>query len=227
MINYGIVYDLWNPSEHLRFGDGFRDLATTLFACQRRFESPFCRLPDECIFYILNMCHWQWAGDSFDQVLDHKKKIRSKKMLIDAQAAKATEAESDTALTAASMKTDTANDDIQDQSNDVEEGTDSNDEMHDSIEIIEVDEDDNEDDDEDDDDYDEDFGDSEDEEEDDFDYESSFRFYVYDDLDDGSAEEARERQLMEEAMEQRRYWLRHLHVMFGEQAANIDDEDDS
>lgn len=75
-LSYGVVYDLWNPTENLRFGNGFRHLALTLFACQRRIESPLCRLPDECIFYILNMCRWDWVDDTFDEVRAHKKKTR-------------------------------------------------------------------------------------------------------------------------------------------------------
>ena len=63
-LEYGAVYRLWNPQEFLNFGEKFQQVARTLFLCQRRWESPLSRLPDECIFYILNMCRWDWANDS-------------------------------------------------------------------------------------------------------------------------------------------------------------------
>ena len=80
-LSYGVVYDLWNPTEHMRFGNSFRHLALTLFACQRRIESPLCTLPDDCIFYILNMCRWDWVDDSFDSLRGHRMKMRSKLLL--------------------------------------------------------------------------------------------------------------------------------------------------
>ena len=63
-IEYGVVYRLWNPYEHLYFGNRFQAITLTIFACQRRKESPISKLPDDCIFYILNMCRWDWAGDN-------------------------------------------------------------------------------------------------------------------------------------------------------------------
>lgn len=62
-VNYGVVYRLWNPNLHFHFGSKFQTVVTTLLACQRRDESPFSRLPDDCIFYILNMCRWDWVKD--------------------------------------------------------------------------------------------------------------------------------------------------------------------
>lgn len=62
-LDYGVVYKLWNPKQHVAFGDKFQKLVVTLFACQRNFASPLSRLPDDCIYYILNMCKWDWVGD--------------------------------------------------------------------------------------------------------------------------------------------------------------------
>eukprot|EP00816_Leptocylindrus_hargravesii_P002383 CAMPEP_0196802042 /NCGR_PEP_ID=MMETSP1362-20130617/1766_1 /TAXON_ID=163516 /ORGANISM="Leptocylindrus danicus, Strain CCMP1856" /LENGTH=336 /DNA_ID=CAMNT_0042173249 /DNA_START=76 /DNA_END=1086 /DNA_ORIENTATION=- len=62
-LNYGAVYKLWNPENCTAFGDKFQGMTRTLFMCQRRWESPMSRLPDECIFYILNLCRWDWAND--------------------------------------------------------------------------------------------------------------------------------------------------------------------
>ena len=62
-VNYGVVYRLWNPNLHYNFGSKFQNAVRTLLLCQRRDESPFSRLPDDCIFYILNMCRWDWVKD--------------------------------------------------------------------------------------------------------------------------------------------------------------------
>lgn len=90
-ISYGVVYDLWNPTENLRFGNSFRNLALTLFACQRRIASPLCRLPDECIFYILNMCRWDWVNDGFDGIRKFRKKMRTRSIEAEQAAAAAEE----------------------------------------------------------------------------------------------------------------------------------------
>eukprot|EP00585_Thalassiosira_rotula_P001803 CAMPEP_0196134322 /NCGR_PEP_ID=MMETSP0910-20130528/3258_1 /TAXON_ID=49265 /ORGANISM="Thalassiosira rotula, Strain GSO102" /LENGTH=408 /DNA_ID=CAMNT_0041394219 /DNA_START=202 /DNA_END=1428 /DNA_ORIENTATION=+ len=63
-IKYGAVYRLWNPSSNLSFGGNFRSAARILFLCQRRVESPFSKLPDDCLFYILNMMRWDWLDDT-------------------------------------------------------------------------------------------------------------------------------------------------------------------
>ena len=65
---YGIVYQLWHPDRHLKFGTNFQAATHTLLACQRRNESPVCRLPDECIYYILNMCRWDWFDDAAEEM---------------------------------------------------------------------------------------------------------------------------------------------------------------
>merc|ERR1719491_2288841 len=78
-ISYGVVYRLWNPNEYKFFGGGnFRRIVRTMFACQRRAESPLSRLPDDVIYYILNMCRWDWLNDGYGECLDHKKQCRRK-----------------------------------------------------------------------------------------------------------------------------------------------------
>ena len=67
-LEYGILYQLWQPERHLEFGPHFRDAAHTILACQRRAESPVARLPDECIFYILNMCRYDWFADNAEEM---------------------------------------------------------------------------------------------------------------------------------------------------------------
>lgn len=63
-IKYGVCYRLWNPSANLSFGSNFRSAARVLFMCQRRPESPFSRLPDDCLYYVLNMMRWDWVNDT-------------------------------------------------------------------------------------------------------------------------------------------------------------------
>ena len=67
-INFGVVYQLWTPDMHRRFGNQFQEVTATILACQRRAESPVSMLPDECIYYILNMCRWDWFDDTADQL---------------------------------------------------------------------------------------------------------------------------------------------------------------
>lgn len=75
-VSYGVIYKLWNPSQQLSFGDKFRHLARILFMMQRRRGSPFAKLPDDCIYYILNMCKWDWVNDDFNNLRSHKKRLR-------------------------------------------------------------------------------------------------------------------------------------------------------
>jgi|EP01082_Thalassiosira_pseudonana_P004557 hypothetical protein len=75
-IKYGAVYRLWNPSENMSFGDNFRGAARCLLMCQRRVDSPFSKLPDECVYYILNMCRWDWVNDTSDGLRRRQKSMR-------------------------------------------------------------------------------------------------------------------------------------------------------
>ena len=84
---YGTVYKLWNPEVQPKFGSFFQDGARTLFLCQRRWESPLSMLPDEAIFYILNMCRWDWFDDSTNTMKNRRRreKDRSKLLLMEQQ----------------------------------------------------------------------------------------------------------------------------------------------
>ena len=74
-IDYGVIYQLWQPTIQPKFPVTFQDGARILFLCQRRWESPFAMLPDECIFYILNMCKYNWF--QYDPI--NRVKVRRKK----------------------------------------------------------------------------------------------------------------------------------------------------
>eukprot|EP00980_Cylindrotheca_fusiformis_P004530 scaffold961_cov122-Cylindrotheca_fusiformis.AAC.38 len=79
-LQYGTVYKLWNPQVQPKFGSNFQNCSRTLSLCQRRWESPFSKLPDECIYYILNMCRWDWFDDDSDTMKERRRreKVRSR-----------------------------------------------------------------------------------------------------------------------------------------------------
>ncbi len=76
---YGTVYKLWNPEVQPKFGSNFQSGTRTLFLCQRRWESPMSMLPDEAIYYILNMCRWDWFDDSSDTMKERRKREKARK----------------------------------------------------------------------------------------------------------------------------------------------------
>jgi hypothetical protein len=56
--------------------------------CQRRDESPFSKLPDECVYYILNMCRWDWVGDSSNEMRraqKHARRLERQRLQIQAE----------------------------------------------------------------------------------------------------------------------------------------------
>ncbi|CAJ1330896.1 unnamed protein product [Effrenium voratum] len=65
-ISYGVNYRLWNPvlDVHLRFPRSFRQAVWTILLCARKPESPLYWLHDEVLFYILNMCKYDWFSES-------------------------------------------------------------------------------------------------------------------------------------------------------------------
>lgn len=62
-IQYGTIYKLWHPERHSFFGKRYHAGTEALLMLQRR-STLFARLPDECIYYILNMCRWDWFDDT-------------------------------------------------------------------------------------------------------------------------------------------------------------------
>lgn len=81
-IHYGAVYKLWNPETQIRFGPNFKEAFFNLKLCQTRWESPISRLPDECIFYILNMCRWDWFQDSQATMTTQYREQKEKQRLL-------------------------------------------------------------------------------------------------------------------------------------------------
>mmetsp|Transcript_9952 Transcript_9952/g.21702 ORF Transcript_9952/g.21702 Transcript_9952/m.21702 type:complete len:412 (+) Transcript_9952:117-1352(+) len=77
-LEYGTVYKLWNPQVQLKFGGNFQTGARALFLCQRRWESPLSLLPDECLFYILNMCRWDWFDDDSESMKERRRREKAR-----------------------------------------------------------------------------------------------------------------------------------------------------
>lgn len=61
-VSYGVNYILWNPvaNVHQRFPPAFKEAAWLLLLCARKPESPLYWLHDEVLYYILNMCKYDW-----------------------------------------------------------------------------------------------------------------------------------------------------------------------
>eukprot|EP00532_Pseudo-nitzschia_australis_P012919 CAMPEP_0168220172 /NCGR_PEP_ID=MMETSP0140_2-20121125/9057_1 /TAXON_ID=44445 /ORGANISM="Pseudo-nitzschia australis, Strain 10249 10 AB" /LENGTH=502 /DNA_ID=CAMNT_0008148813 /DNA_START=127 /DNA_END=1635 /DNA_ORIENTATION=- len=82
---YGAVYKLWNPEVSSKFGGCFQDGARSLLLCQRRWGSPISAFPDEVVYYILNMCPWDWFDDSTKTMKGrrkHEMEVKKKKLLL-------------------------------------------------------------------------------------------------------------------------------------------------
>lgn len=90
---YGTVYKLWNPEVHPKFGGSFQEGARALLMCQRRFESPWSILPDECVYYVLNMCRWDWFNDCSDTMKERRRRERNMLKLAPAASPSAPESE--------------------------------------------------------------------------------------------------------------------------------------
>ena len=63
-LSYGVKYLLWKPAikVHSKFPPAFERATTTILCCSRRRESPLSALPKEVVFFVINMCGWNWFG---------------------------------------------------------------------------------------------------------------------------------------------------------------------
>lgn len=76
-LKYGVRYQLWQPAlTATKYGPAFRAAVRTLLGCQRRVESPVALLPDEAVYYILNMCRWDWWNDASVQLQAQRRRLR-------------------------------------------------------------------------------------------------------------------------------------------------------
>ena len=72
-------YQLWQPAlTGTKYGPAFRSAVQTMLGCQRRSESTVAYLPDECLYYIFNMCRWDWWNDQASALQEQRRRLRSK-----------------------------------------------------------------------------------------------------------------------------------------------------
>lgn len=86
-LSFGARYTLWNPDTNYCFGPKFRQVTRMMLLLQRHVDSPVCLLPDECLYYILNMCHWNWFDDAPKALRAEKAKRKERKAIMLAEAA--------------------------------------------------------------------------------------------------------------------------------------------
>lgn len=60
----GVCWRLWNPECHRQFPSRFRSAVKCLLLCASKQDCVLHSLSDAVIFYILNMCRWDWFGDA-------------------------------------------------------------------------------------------------------------------------------------------------------------------
>lgn len=63
-VGIGVCWRLWNPEINQRFPPKFRAAVRCLLQCAVRPGSTLYFLSDAVIFYVLNMCRWDWFGDT-------------------------------------------------------------------------------------------------------------------------------------------------------------------
>mmetsp|Transcript_58352 Transcript_58352/g.139115 ORF Transcript_58352/g.139115 Transcript_58352/m.139115 type:complete len:305 (+) Transcript_58352:54-968(+) len=59
-VAYGVGYKLWNPEVHSLFPNDFREVVKLFLLAGRRSTCQVHMLQDEVLFYILNLCRYDW-----------------------------------------------------------------------------------------------------------------------------------------------------------------------
>ena len=86
-VRYGVRFRLWQPSlTGDTYGPEFRRAVQTLLGCQRRAESPISLLPDACLYYIVNMCKWDWWNDTANDLKAQRRRLQRQRRLAAAAA---------------------------------------------------------------------------------------------------------------------------------------------
>ena len=75
-LSYGVKFLMWKPTAKVtnKFPTQYKRCALTLLASLRRDECPLNVLPTEIMFYIINMCSWNWFGGVEEHI--EEKKLR-------------------------------------------------------------------------------------------------------------------------------------------------------
>lgn len=132
-LHYGVTFQLWNPEKHTLFGRSFDKGVLAMLLAQRADECQVSRLPDECIYYIMNMCKWDWFDDN-----GHGLKARYRVRKRRASAVLGTGSD---AMEEGSQEhiDEDADDDVEDEDMDVEEDDDDENEEADEYDSDEMD----------------------------------------------------------------------------------------
>lgn len=78
---YGVGYKLWNPEVHSIFPSDFQQIVKDFLMCANRQDSPVHCLQDEVLFYILNMCRYDWFRREDEPVQREERAPRSPRVL--------------------------------------------------------------------------------------------------------------------------------------------------
>eukprot|EP00040_Diaphanoeca_grandis_P005257 m.32052 g.32052 ORF g.32052 m.32052 type:complete len:405 (-) comp16571_c0_seq1:258-1472(-) len=61
-ISFGVRWILWTPEQHNRFPEQYKSIVMTLILCWNRLDTELSWLPQEMVFFILNMIPWGTFG---------------------------------------------------------------------------------------------------------------------------------------------------------------------
>jgi len=79
-IRYGVVYQLYRAG--LQFGPRFEQAADTFRSVLTTGDAPKCRLPPECVDYILHLCPWHWFGDTVEDIKQEHRRKRQRNVAV-------------------------------------------------------------------------------------------------------------------------------------------------
>ena len=68
-VSVGLRFKLWNPcaAVHSKFPEDFQKVVLTLLMGARRNDCALSMLQDDILYFILNMCRWDWTPDALDK----------------------------------------------------------------------------------------------------------------------------------------------------------------
>lgn len=74
-VSYGAVFQLWNPEAHKDFPPAFKDLVDFFLRIKPQDNCPISWMSNDVLFYILNMCRYDWCplSDERQAALDAEK----------------------------------------------------------------------------------------------------------------------------------------------------------
>ena len=76
-LSYGVKFLMWKPTSKItsKFPPQYKRCVLTMLASLRRPECPLNVLPNEVMFYIINMCSWNWFGGVEEMIEERTQKL--------------------------------------------------------------------------------------------------------------------------------------------------------